>query len=219
MAARIAETPSRERTRHARAYSRHLYPRRGRSIRRRIPVAGLLEHFKLIGCFDDDSVGFMTSGMGNETYFPPSLHHIPPAATHAEAIREAHMLFFPALDDLFAKIGVPLSSVGVVVVNCNGFCATPSLSAIIDTACPATSRPAISLAWAVPRAPSASTSPQTSSGRTPCPTSSSSAHHQQTRRPPEDQRERGRKGRGEREMMWHSDMWDPRGSHADSAIT
>ncbi|XP_052145810.1 3-ketoacyl-CoA synthase 4-like [Oryza glaberrima] len=131
MAARIAETPSRERTRHARAYSRHLYPRHGRSIRRRIPVAGLLEHFKLIGCFDDDSVGFMTSGMGNETYFPPLLHHIPPAATHVEAIREAHMLFFPALDDLFAKIGVPLSSVGVVVVNCSGFCATPSLSAII----------------------------------------------------------------------------------------
>uniref|UniRef100_A0A0E0M3J1 3-ketoacyl-CoA synthase n=1 Tax=Oryza punctata TaxID=4537 RepID=A0A0E0M3J1_ORYPU len=104
--------------------------------RLRIPVAGLLEHFKLIGCFDDGSVEFMTkvieaSGMGNETYFPPSLHHIPPAATHAEAIREAHMLFFPALDDLFAKTGVPPSAVGAVVVNCSGFCATPSLSAII----------------------------------------------------------------------------------------
>lgn len=104
--------------------------------RLRIPVAGLLEHFKLIGCFDDGSVEFMTkvieaSGMGNETYFPPSLHHIPPAATHGEAIREAHMLFFPALDDLFAKTGVPPSSVGAVVVNCSGFCAAPSLSAII----------------------------------------------------------------------------------------
>ncbi|KAF0898458.1 hypothetical protein E2562_007293 [Oryza meyeriana var. granulata] len=104
--------------------------------RLRIPVAGLLEHFKLIGCFDDGSVEFMTkvieaSGMGNETYFPPSLHYIPPAATHAEAIREAHMLFFPTLDDLFAKAGVPPSAVGAVVVNCSGFCATPSLSAII----------------------------------------------------------------------------------------
>uniref|UniRef100_J3MZB2 3-ketoacyl-CoA synthase n=1 Tax=Oryza brachyantha TaxID=4533 RepID=J3MZB2_ORYBR len=93
--------------------------------RLRIPVAGLLEHYKLIGCFDDSSVEFMTkvieaSGMGNETYFPPSLHYIPPADTHAEAIREAHMLFFPTLDDLFAKTGVP-----------PGFCAPPSLSAII----------------------------------------------------------------------------------------
>ena len=40
--------------------------------RLRIPVAGLLEHFRLIGCFDDASVEFMTkvieaSGMGNET--------------------------------------------------------------------------------------------------------------------------------------------------------
>lgn len=35
----------------------------------RIPVAGLLEHIKLIGCFDDGSVEFMTvatRGMGND---------------------------------------------------------------------------------------------------------------------------------------------------------
>ncbi len=35
--------------------------------RLRIPVAGLLEHFKLIGCFDDSSVEIMTvaaHGMG-----------------------------------------------------------------------------------------------------------------------------------------------------------
>ncbi|TKW34197.1 hypothetical protein SEVIR_2G289100v4 [Setaria viridis] len=104
--------------------------------RLRIPVAGLLEHFRLIGCFDDGSVEFMTkvieaSGMGNETYFPPSLHYIPPAATHADAVQEAHMLFFPALDDLFAKTGVPPSAVGALVVNCSGFCPAPSLAAII----------------------------------------------------------------------------------------
>uniref|UniRef100_A0A0D9XFS7 3-ketoacyl-CoA synthase n=1 Tax=Leersia perrieri TaxID=77586 RepID=A0A0D9XFS7_9ORYZ len=104
--------------------------------RLRIPVAGLLEHLTLIGCFDAGSVEFMTkviesSGMGNETYFPPSLHYIPPADTHGEAINEAHMLFFPTLDDLFAKTGVSPSAVGAVVVNCSGFCATPSLSSII----------------------------------------------------------------------------------------
>jgi len=104
--------------------------------RLRLPVAGLLEHLRLIGCFDDGSVEFMAkvieaSGMGNETYFPPSLHYIPPAATHADAVQEARMLFFPTLDDLFAKTGVPPSRVGALVVNCSGFCPAPSLAAII----------------------------------------------------------------------------------------
>uniref|UniRef100_A0A0D9Y989 Uncharacterized protein n=1 Tax=Oryza glumipatula TaxID=40148 RepID=A0A0D9Y989_9ORYZ len=38
---------------------------------------------------------------------------------------------------------------------------------------------------------------------------------------PRQRRLRERKGvkRGKREMMWHPDMWDPRGSHADSAAT
>ena len=104
--------------------------------RLRLPVAGLLEHLRLIGCFDDGSVEFMAkvieaSGMGNETYFPPSLHYIPPAATHADAVQEARALFFPTLDDLFAKTGVPPSRVGALVVNCSGFCPAPSLAAII----------------------------------------------------------------------------------------
>lgn len=104
--------------------------------RLRIPVAALLEHLRLIGCFDAGSVEFMTkviesSGMGNESYFPASLHHIPPAATHADAVREAHALFFPALDELFARAGVSPAQVGALVVNCSGFCAAPSLAAII----------------------------------------------------------------------------------------
>ncbi|KAL6845981.1 hypothetical protein ACP4OV_023429 [Aristida adscensionis] len=102
----------------------------------RVPVAALLEHFRLIGCFDAGSVEFMAgvveaSGMGDETYFPPALHHIPPAATHAAAVEEAHMLFFPTLDDLFARTGVPPSAVGALVVNCSGFCPAPSLAAVI----------------------------------------------------------------------------------------
>ncbi|CAD6224196.1 unnamed protein product [Miscanthus lutarioriparius] len=104
--------------------------------RLRLPVAGLLEHLRLIACFDDGSVEFMAkvieaSGMGNETYFPPSLHYIPPAATHADAVQEAHALFFPTLDDLFAKTGVPPSRVGALVVNCSGICPAPLLAAII----------------------------------------------------------------------------------------
>lgn len=104
--------------------------------RLRIPIPGLLEHLRLIGCFDDGSVEFMSKvieacGMGNETYFPPSLHYIPPSATHADAVQEARMLFFPTLDELFAMTGVPPSAVGALVVNCSGFCPAPSLTAVI----------------------------------------------------------------------------------------
>ncbi|KAI4989115.1 hypothetical protein ZWY2020_036432 [Hordeum vulgare] len=104
--------------------------------RLRLPLAGLLEHMELGGFFDSGSIEFMTkairsSGMGNETYLPPALHFLPPASTHAHAIREAHMLFFPALDDLFRKSSVPPSAIGALVVNCSGFCPAPSLAAII----------------------------------------------------------------------------------------
>ncbi|KAL6656353.1 hypothetical protein ACP70R_007179 [Stipagrostis hirtigluma subsp. patula] len=104
--------------------------------RLRIPTPGLLEHLRLIGCFDDGSVEFMSRvieacGMGEETYFPPSLHYIPPSATHADAVQEARMLFFPTLDELFAKTGVPPSAVGALVVNCSGFCPAPSLAALV----------------------------------------------------------------------------------------
>uniref|UniRef100_A0ACD5XU48 Uncharacterized protein n=1 Tax=Avena sativa TaxID=4498 RepID=A0ACD5XU48_AVESA len=104
--------------------------------RLRLPVAALREHMELIGCFDRGSIEFMTdairsSGMGNETYFPPALHYLPPASTHAHAVQEAHMLFFPALDGLFAKTRVPPSAVGALVVNCSGFCPGPSLASVI----------------------------------------------------------------------------------------
>jgi 3-ketoacyl-CoA synthase len=104
--------------------------------RLRATTPALLEHFRLIGCFDDGSVEFMSrvveaSGMCDETYFPPSLHRIPPSATHADAVHEAGALFFPTLDELFAKTGVPPSAVGALVVSCSGFCPAPSLAAVI----------------------------------------------------------------------------------------
>ncbi|XP_039796031.1 3-ketoacyl-CoA synthase 4-like [Panicum virgatum] len=104
--------------------------------RLRIPTAGLLEHLRLIGCFDEASVGFMSRvigacGMGDETYFPPSLHRLPPSATHADALAEARAMFVPTLDALFARTGVPPSAVGALVVNCSGFCPAPSLAAVV----------------------------------------------------------------------------------------
>uniref|UniRef100_N1R1S2 3-ketoacyl-CoA synthase 6 n=1 Tax=Aegilops tauschii TaxID=37682 RepID=N1R1S2_AEGTA len=104
--------------------------------RLRLPLAKVIENFKLCGCFNRDTVEFMTKaiqagGMGNETYLPPAMHCIPPAAAHADAIQEAHALFFPTLDDLFAKTGVAPSAVGALIVNCSGFCPAPSLTAVI----------------------------------------------------------------------------------------
>ncbi|KAG0460637.1 hypothetical protein HPP92_020934 [Vanilla planifolia] len=102
----------------------------------RVPTAALLEHLTLIPCFDAKSVAFMSkiitaSGIGEETYFPPSLHYIPPFNSHAVCLDEAHMLLFPTLDDLFAKTHVDPRDVDVLVVNCSGFCPAPSLSAMV----------------------------------------------------------------------------------------
>ncbi|CAN6218429.1 unnamed protein product [Urochloa humidicola] len=104
--------------------------------RLRIPTAALLEHLRLIGCFDDASVAFMSrviegSGMGDETYFPASLRRIPPSAAHADALAEARAMFGPTLDALFARSGVPPSAVGAVVVSCSGFCPAPSLASLV----------------------------------------------------------------------------------------
>ncbi|KAF8668024.1 hypothetical protein HU200_052471 [Digitaria exilis] len=104
--------------------------------RLRTPIPKFIEHIKLGGCFDTDAIEFMSkavvaSGMGDETYFPPSLHLIPPDATHANAVDEARTLLFPTLDELFAKTSVSPSAVGVLVVNCSGFCPSPSLAAMV----------------------------------------------------------------------------------------
>ncbi|CAL5082432.1 unnamed protein product [Urochloa decumbens] len=106
--------------------------------RLRIPTAALLEHLRLIGCFDAGSVEFMSkvieaSGMGEETYFPASLHLIPPSSTHADALAEARAMLVPTLDALFARSGVPPCAVGAVVVSCSGFCPAPSLASMVTS--------------------------------------------------------------------------------------
>lgn len=102
----------------------------------RVPIAMFHEHLCLTKCFDKESISFMnkiltSSGIGNESCFPPSLHLIPPSCRHEDAIQESHMLFFPTLDELFAKTKVLPREVDLVVVNCSGFCPSPSLSSII----------------------------------------------------------------------------------------
>ncbi|KAL6659844.1 hypothetical protein ACP70R_002673 [Stipagrostis hirtigluma subsp. patula] len=104
--------------------------------RLRAPIPTFLEHLKLMGGFEPDAIAFMAkavaaSGMGNETYLPPSLRYLPPESTHGNAVQEARAMLLPTLDELFAKTGVPPSAVGAVVACCSGFCPAPSLAAIV----------------------------------------------------------------------------------------
>ncbi|KAJ4777073.1 3-ketoacyl-CoA synthase [Rhynchospora pubera] len=102
----------------------------------RVPIASLLEHFNLVKRFDKESIAFMTkvitsSGIGEETHLPPALRLIPVSPTHEDTIQESHMLFFPTLDELFAKTKVSPQEIDLLVVNCSGFCPSPSLSSIV----------------------------------------------------------------------------------------
>ncbi|KAK1262350.1 3-ketoacyl-CoA synthase 4 [Acorus gramineus] len=102
----------------------------------RIPTSAFLEHATLLNYFDKDSLEFMSkiitlSGQGEETYLPTPLHYFPPKTGLRDSIGEAHSLFFPVIDDLFSKTRVTPRDVDVLIVNCSGFCPSPSLSSII----------------------------------------------------------------------------------------
>ncbi|KAL4389421.1 hypothetical protein HN51_010303 [Arachis hypogaea] len=95
-----------------------------------------MEHSKLTGDFSDDSLDFQRkilerSGLGEETYVPEAMHHIPPTPSMAAAREEAENVMFGALDNLFANTKIKPKDIGVLVVNCSLFNPTPSLSAMI----------------------------------------------------------------------------------------
>lgn len=90
----------------------------------------------MIELFDSKSLSFMEkvltcSGQSEETYLPPSLHYIPPETHYQESIKEVHMVLFPIIDDLLAKTELSVSDIDILIVNCSGFCPSPSLSSII----------------------------------------------------------------------------------------
>ncbi|KAJ1693180.1 hypothetical protein LUZ63_009878 [Rhynchospora breviuscula] len=102
----------------------------------RVPIATLLEHFNLIKRSDKEGIAFMikvitSSGIGEETYLPLALRLIPISPTHKDAIQESHMQLLPTLDELFAKTKVLPQEIDLLVVNCSGFCTSPSLSSIV----------------------------------------------------------------------------------------
>lgn len=102
----------------------------------RVPQSTFVEHAKKLDFLDEDSVSFMSkvlkhSGHGERTYLPPAIHFIPPKSSNEEAKQELHMALFPVLEDLLSKTNTSPSEVDVLIVNCSGFCPSPSLSSVV----------------------------------------------------------------------------------------
>ncbi len=95
-----------------------------------------IERSILANSFNEKSIDFQRkilerSGLGEETYFPPAIQNLPPTPCMKEARREAEMVMYGALDELFQKTRVKPKDIGILVVNCSLFSPTPSLSSMI----------------------------------------------------------------------------------------
>lgn len=102
----------------------------------RVSFSAFLEHASMIECFDSESVAFMSriltsSGQSEETYLPPALHSIPPITNQEESVKEVQMVLFPIVEDLLSKTGVSPGDIDILIVNCSGFCPSPSLTSVI----------------------------------------------------------------------------------------
>ncbi|CAH2036814.1 unnamed protein product [Thlaspi arvense] len=100
------------------------------------PFTRFMDHSRLTGDFEDSALEFQRkilerSGLGEDTYVPEAMHHVPPRISMAAAREEAEQVMFGALDNLFANTSVNPKDIGILVVNCSLFNPTPSLSAMI----------------------------------------------------------------------------------------
>ncbi|KAI3519535.1 hypothetical protein L1887_08733 [Cichorium endivia] len=102
----------------------------------RVPFSSFLEHSRIVHSLDQESVDFMSkvlvsSGQSQKTCIPPPLQYIPPRSTHEDAINEAQIVLFPVFEDLLSKTQLSPLDIDIIIVNCSGFCTSPSLSSII----------------------------------------------------------------------------------------
>ncbi|VAH00971.1 unnamed protein product [Triticum turgidum subsp. durum] len=102
----------------------------------RVSIGSFIESARLSPYIDDGTFRFMTrmlqrSGLGDQTYLHPSLHHIPPRCCLSESRDEAEQIIFATVDDLLAKTGISPEAIDILVTNCSGFTPTPSFTDII----------------------------------------------------------------------------------------
>ncbi|XP_057959212.1 3-ketoacyl-CoA synthase 11-like [Malania oleifera] len=88
------------------------------------------------GRFTEENLAFQKkiverSGLGQKTYLPEAVLRIPPNPCMAEAMKEAEMVMFGAIDELLEKTGVRVREIGMLLVNCSLFNPTPSHCATI----------------------------------------------------------------------------------------
>ncbi|RLM56357.1 3-ketoacyl-CoA synthase 5-like [Panicum miliaceum] len=104
----------------------------------RVPSASFAEHAHQESHISERSIRFLTrllerSGLGEETSLPPISCYLEAHKHHTleDAREEAELVVFSAVDDLLARTGVDPAAIDVVVVNCSGFCPTPSMADMV----------------------------------------------------------------------------------------
>ncbi|KAI4337353.1 hypothetical protein L6164_015781 [Bauhinia variegata] len=107
-------------------------PEDARKCRRQI----FMDRSGLTGTFTVQSLEFQRkilekSGLGEETYLPEAVLRVPPNPSMAEARKEAELVMFGAIDQLFDKTRMRPKDIGILIVNCSLFNPTPSLSAMV----------------------------------------------------------------------------------------
>ncbi|KAK2400041.1 3-ketoacyl-CoA synthase [Trifolium repens] len=99
-------------------------------------IQTFLERSIITKAFTEENILFQKkilerSGLGQKTYFPPSIRRFPPNPCMDEARKEAEEVMFGAIDEVLEKTCVKAKDIGILVVNCSLFNPTPSLSAMI----------------------------------------------------------------------------------------
>ncbi|KAI0491676.1 hypothetical protein KFK09_025936 [Dendrobium nobile] len=103
---------------------------------RKCPRETFMDRTRALGLFSQENIKFQRkiierSGLGESTYLPEAVIRVPPNPSMEEARKEAKMVMFGAIDELFAKTHVKPKDIGILIVNCSLFNPTPSLSSMV----------------------------------------------------------------------------------------
>ncbi|KAK9074306.1 hypothetical protein SSX86_006903 [Deinandra increscens subsp. villosa] len=96
----------------------------------------LLEVSQNMGVFSQDTIYFQkriitSSGIGDETYFPPGEHAQPPQLTWETTLEEVELVMYGVIESLFQKTRVAPQDIGILIVNCSAFNPNPSLTSMV----------------------------------------------------------------------------------------